>query len=123
MEALMQRIFIATPYRAETAEGWERNLRYARAAMHDSIERGEAPFASHLLYPQVLADTNQEQREYGIAAGIEYLKICSALAVYEDLGKTAGMELEIRAATDTGIPVVFRSLGPRWLRSLGTNWR
>lgn len=107
----MRRIFIASPYRAETAEGWKRNLDYARACVLDSIERGEAPFASHLFYPQVLADTDQDQREYGIKAGIEFLKVCSALAVYEDYGKTVGMELEIRAATDNGIPIVLRSLG------------
>jgi hypothetical protein len=33
-----------------------RNIRYAQLCVLDCLQRGEAPFASHLLYTQVLDD-------------------------------------------------------------------
>jgi hypothetical protein len=45
-------VIIESPYAGDP----DGNLAYARAALADSLARGEAPFASHLLYPQVLDD-------------------------------------------------------------------
>ena len=48
-------VLLESPYAGDI----EANLSYARACMRDCFERGEAPFASHLLYTQmgVLDDT------------------------------------------------------------------
>ncbi len=77
----------------------ERNVRYARRALRDCFERGEIPFASHLLYPQCLDDRKPEQRKQGMQAGF---RIAEALAtsrllidvycaMYVDHGITSGM--------------------------------
>lgn len=41
----MRRVIIESPYHGNV----ERNLRYLRACLRDSLLRGEAPFASHGL--------------------------------------------------------------------------
>ena len=45
-------VVIETPYSRDV----EANTEYARACLLDSLRRGEAPIASHLLHTQVLDD-------------------------------------------------------------------
>lgn len=92
----------------------ERNTAYARAALLDSIRRGEAPFASHLLYPQVLDDLDPEQRLAGITAGLEWAAKADATVVYHDLGVSSGMQQGIRHAIEANRPVEWRQLGGVW---------
>jgi hypothetical protein len=54
------------------AGDFERNIRYARWCMFDCLMRGEAPFASHLLYPQCLDDRDPGHRKLGIEAGFAW---------------------------------------------------
>ena len=43
-----------------------------------ALARGEAPIASHLLYPQVLDDADPFQRQQGIAAGLAWAAVADA---------------------------------------------
>lgn len=86
------------------------HMLYARAAVHDALERGEAPFASHLLYTQVLDDETAEERALGIRAYLAVSARCDVTAVYMDLGISEGMRAGIREATRAGRPVVHRSI-------------
>ena len=106
----MRRVIIESPYGGDV----ERNVRYARAAVRDSLARGEAPYASHLFYPQVLDDTDPKERELGIAAGLAWGRLADATVVYADLGESRGMTLGIAAAAESGRPVEFRWLGVGW---------
>src|SRR5690606_40243334 len=45
-------VIVESPYAAKEFFDRVRNQDYARAALRDSLLRGEAPFASHLLYTQ-----------------------------------------------------------------------
>jgi hypothetical protein len=101
-------VIIESPYAGDV----ERNLEYARAALHDSLTRGEAPYASHLLYTQkgVLDDNIPDQREAGIIAGHAWVKAADLVAVYRDFGISPGMEAGIRIAKVWGKPVIYRSL-------------
>lgn len=91
------------------------NLAYARAAMRDSLMRGEAPFASHMLYtqPGVLEDSKEYERGVGIEANLEWMAGAQGVAVYIDRGITPGMSLGIKAAIRAGLDVEERSL-PAW---------
>ena len=102
------RVLIESPYAGDVA----RNERYARACLADSLARGEAPFASHLLYtqPGVLDDTNPEERAQGIEAGLRWGAASQLTAVYDDLGITEGMRQGIARAKAEGRPVVVRQL-------------
>lgn len=88
----------------------ERNVKYALACMLDSLLRGESPFASHLLYTQVLDDCNPAHRELGISAGLEIGRNAKLCAVYEDYGLTPGMLRGIALAESLGIRVMYRRL-------------
>jgi hypothetical protein len=88
------------------------NRAYAKACVRDSLARGEAPFASHLLYAQegILDDAIPEERAKGIQAGFEWGEAATLVAVYEDRGITVGMEAGIARARAHGQAVVFRRL-------------
>ena len=104
----MRLVIIESPYADEV----ERNVAYAREVVRDSLLRGEAPIASHLLYtqPGVLRDEIATERQHGIDAGLAWIKVAEATVVYQDLGVTNGMKHGIDAARAAGIPVEFRSL-------------
>lgn len=104
----MRLVIVESPYAGDV----ERNTRYARACMADCLRRGEAPFASHLLYPQpgVLDDLKPEERALGIAAGLEWGKKADATVVYCDLGITSGMWQGVNRAELEGRPVVMRTI-------------
>lgn len=117
----MRRVIIESPFAAKTPEARERNIAYARAAVRDSLLRGEAPIASHLLYtqPGILDDDVPEEREHGIAAGLAWLQAADATAVYHDRGISAGMRFGIEAADSAGRPVEYRRLPhAEWVKVL-----
>ena len=85
-------VAIESPYAANERFSVEDHVAYARAAMLDSLRRGEAPFASHLLYTQVLDDGIAEERAHGMAAGLALSLRLDLAAFYVDLGWSRGME-------------------------------
>jgi hypothetical protein len=102
----MKLVLIESPYAGNTAL----NERYARAAMLDSLARGEAPFASHMLYPQVLDDSDPAERAQGMAAGFAWGQRAELVAVYLDLGISRGMEAGIERAINVGQTVEHRTV-------------
>lgn len=104
-------VIIESPYAGDV----ERNVRYARACMADSLTRGEAPLASHLLYtqPGILNDDIPEERTQGIEAGLAWGRCASLSAFYVDLGMTPGMELGLARARFEGREVERRTI-PGW---------
>ena len=88
------------------------NRKYARAAVRDSLMRGEAPIASHLLYtqPGILRDEIPGERQQGIDAGLAWRGVAEASVVYTDRGISKGMTFGIEAAEAAGIPVEYRTL-------------
>lgn len=87
-----------------------RNKAYAQACLLDSLNRGESPFMSHLLYTQVLDDKIPEQRLLGIQAGLVFGRLCDKTIVYTDLGISEGMEMGIEDAKQHGRIVEFRTI-------------
>ena len=88
------------------------NLGYARRAMKDCLARGEAPFASHLLYTQrgILNDRVPDERKKGMEAGFAWGEQADATVVYVDLGISDGMRMGIERAKDDNRPVEYRKL-------------
>lgn len=106
----MKTVIVESPYAGDVG----RNTKYARACLLDSLRRGEAPFASHLLYTQVLDDLLPSERAWGIEAGFAWGRFADLTAVYEDLGVSRGMAEGIRQAEMEGRPVEMRRLGGEW---------
>lgn len=103
----MHRVIVESPY----AGNVERNTLYLKLAMHDCLQRGEAPFALHMLYTQILDDTVGVQRELRIAAGLAWGRAAVRTVVYQDFGISGGMQLGIDRAVAEGRPVEHRKLG------------
>ena len=78
--------------------------------MRDCLLRGEAPFASHLFYTQVLDDQAPNERLLGMVAGWAWLPVADATVVYRDLGISPGMKEGIAKAVAAGLPIEYRSL-------------
>jgi hypothetical protein len=102
----MRLVYLESPFAGDR----ERNAAYLKAAMRDSLDRGETPFASHALYVQFLDDNIPEERALGIAAGLAWGAKAEATVVYEDYGISPGMQCGIDRAHEVGRPVEFRSL-------------
>ena len=106
-------VLIESPLASETIEGVVRNKKYARACMRDSLAKGEAPYASHLLFAQegLLNDDIVEERALGIHAGLVWGKFASKTVVYTDLGISSGMKKGIERAQSEGRQIEYRELG------------
>lgn len=105
----MKRVVIESPFAGDV----ERNVAYLHAAIRDCLARGEAPYASHGFFPGALDDDVPEQRALGIEAGLVWGEVAELVAVYRDLGISAGMRLGIERHTERGIEIEYRSL-PGW---------
>jgi hypothetical protein len=101
-------VVLESPYAGDV----DMNIAYARACLRDSLLRGEAPSASHLLYtqPGVLRDNDPDERRLGIDAGLAFGRAADASVVYVDLGVSAGMAHGIERAHDERRPVEKRRL-------------
>lgn len=113
----MRRVVIESPLKGANAEEYARNRRYAIACWHDSRLRGEAPYASHIFIaqPGLLDDTIPEERESGIAIGLEWAAAAELRAFYVDLGMSEGMQRSKAAAKQ---PTETRRLPPDVLREV-----
>lgn len=111
----MRLVIVESPFAGDVKE----NIRYARAAVRDSLLRGEAPIASHLLYTQegILNDDVPEERQHGIDAGLAWGDVADASVVYIDKGISRGMEYGIKRAISEARNIEFRSL-PEFAGSL-----
>lgn len=107
----MKRVILESPFAGDI----EANIAYARRAVRDSLLRGEAPIASHLLYtqPGILDDAVPAERAQGIAAGLVWGVVADATVVYLDLGMSSGMREGIRRAEAEGRPVERRFIGAK----------
>ena len=103
---MYDRVFICSPYSGDI----ERNCVIARALCRKATERGIAPFAPHLVYPQLLNDKDPYERKKGMDFGLAFLEKCDEVWVYDGNGITPGMKKEIESASSIGIPVRFVNL-------------
>lgn len=105
----MRLVILESPYAGDV----EANVAYARRCVRDSLSRGEAPIASHLLYTQtgILDDEAPAERALGIDAGLAWRAVAHASVVYIDRGISKGMHYGIQAACDAGLPIELREIG------------
>lgn len=104
----MRRVIVESPYAGDIAA----NVGYARACIHDCLQRGEAPLASHLLYtqPGILRDEIESERWRGINAGLAWMELADAVVVYTDRGISPGMRHAIANAERLKRMIEYRTL-------------
>ena len=96
----MKLIYVASPYAGDI----EQNTEFAKRACRNVMNEGHAFFAPHLLYPQLLDDSNPQERQAGLDMGLAMLPRCDELWCYGDRS-SHGIHLEIEEAVRLGIPV------------------
>jgi len=101
-------VIIESPYAGDT----QRNIEYIRAAVSDSLKRGEYPIASHLLYtqPGILDDNDPAQRRQGILSGMAWRERADRAVFYVDLGWSEGMKVAQQTYAIEGFPYEQRSI-------------
>lgn len=104
----MKLVILESPYAGDV----EANVEYARQCVRDSLSRGEAPIASHLLYtqPGILDDDIPHERKWGIDAGLAWRSVAHGSVVYLDRGVSDGMRYGVAAAMRAGIPIEYRRI-------------
>jgi len=104
----MKKVIIESPYAGNVLS----NLAYARLCVKDSLARGEAPIASHLLYTQegILDDNVESERAKGIAAGLAWLDVADRHVFYVDNGYSDGMKHARKIAEEKGIIIEERKI-------------
>lgn len=107
----IKRVVIESRYAGDT----QLHRAYGCAVLRDCLLRGEAPFASHMLYtqPGVLDDANPADRKLGMTAGLCWTDVADVVVVYTDHGISDGMRSGIRRAMDGGVRVEYRTLTGR----------
>ena len=105
-------VLLESPYAGKTKKEIDHNVKYARLCMKDCFDRGEYPFASHLLYtqPGILNDNIPEERQKGIQAGLAWDRHASKTVVYCDYGISKGMMEGMKKADIEGREVEKRYL-------------
>ena len=97
----MKRIYICSPYRGD----YEKNLAAAQDYSRQVLDRGFIPITPHMFYSSIVNDNLPEDRELGLVAGLELLKISDEVWVFSQSGISEGMATEIELADISGIPV------------------
>lgn len=105
-------VIIESPFANPDPVEAKANMDYLSDCLHDSLCRGEAPFASHAIYtlPGVLDDSVPEERDLGIHAGFEFHRVADYMVVYTDRGISSGMGWGVKSAMEIGLPVIYRTI-------------
>jgi len=102
----MKLVIIESPYKGDVTF----NIEYAKECMFDSIQRDECPFASHLLYTQILNDNSKLERAIGLQLGFKVMSKADLVAVYIDNEISEGMKLGIKEAERLGLRIEYRKI-------------
>lgn len=85
----MRLVYICSPLRGDI----ERNIRKANGYCRFAASKSVVPIAPHVMFTGFLDDTIAEERQTGLAIGLELLKRCDEVWVF---GKriSEGMQLK-----------------------------
>lgn len=97
----MKLVYVCSPLRGDV----ERNVRKANGYCLFAAKQSVLPIAPQVMFTGFLDDAIPEERQTGLALGLEILKLCSEVWVFGEK-ISEGMQAEIKAAVDLGIPVL-----------------
>lgn len=103
-------VVIESPFSAPTDKEITRNVYYAMLAVRDSLGKGEAPYASHLFFTQLLDDSLENERILGIDAGLAVTANAKSTIIYADLGISTGMQYGMEVAERLNRKIIKRYL-------------
>lgn len=107
------KVVLESRFSAPDVAGLVLNKKFTLACMRDCFLRGEAPYASHVIYAQthILDDFVAAERALGMHAGFLWGDLGVKTVVYTDLGMSTGMQMGIDHAEKMGRTIEYRELG------------
>ena len=103
--SIRPKVYIVSRYAGDVERNTQDAIRFCRFA----VRQGFIPFASHLLYPQMLRDDLPKEREAGLAFGLAFLAVCDEVWCF-GTEKSPGMVQEIKEAGRLGIFIRYFDL-------------
>lgn len=103
----MKKIFVCSRLRGKTPEEYKKNIEIAESLCRIVSMLGHLPIAPHVYFPNFLSDDNESERKLGIDMGIELLRECDEIWVFDFNDISAGMETEIDYALKCDIKIRY----------------
>lgn len=107
----MDIIVVESPFASDDPLVLADNIIYARRAMKSVIDLGGIPFASHLLFTQVMDDTDLSDRQKGISFGFAFWQAAKTVRFFNDYGMSPGMENALMRAQEMGKSIELAYIG------------
>lgn len=98
-------IFVSSKLRGDM----ENNMKLAECLCRIVALKGHIPIAPHIYFTRFLDDRSQNERELGLTCGLELLKLCQEIWVFNLDGISEGMQREIDFAKKLGKKVQYLS--------------
>ena len=103
-DTYMPWVYIASPLRGDV----ERNIEKAKGYSRFAIKQNAVPMCPHIYFTLFLDDANEVERRIGLILGLQLLKRCKEVWVFDDT-ISEGMANEIRIAEKRKIPIRYFS--------------
>lgn len=100
-------VYICSRYAGDVDKNVEAAIKYSRFA----IENDCIPMTVHLLYPQILDDTNPKERKLGLFFGQVLLDVCREIWIFADGEYSSGMQKEYEHAKKKGYKIRYFTEG------------
>jgi hypothetical protein len=108
---LTRYIYVCSPFKGDPENNVKRAREYCRDVILEGLDNMQIwiPMAPHAYFTQGILDDNSiDERNVGIAMGLDWLKLCDEIWVYDQ--PTTGMAIEIGYASCNGIKVVYKNV-------------
>lgn len=96
-------VFVSSRLRGNLAK----NIKTAEKLCQKVLLKGRTPFAPHVYFTRFLDDNNEVERKLGIESGLELLKLCDEMWVFDFDGISSGMQQELDFALGLGKKIVY----------------
>jgi hypothetical protein len=95
-------VYICSPFSGDVENNNKRTREFCRFA----LDQGNIPLAPHLMFPQFMDDSNQEERDLAIFMDIILMGKCQEVWVIGDVISN-GMSIEIEKAKKRRQPIRY----------------
>lgn len=102
---------VLTPFMSEDPAKKDLLYRYAKRAVKDSLNRGEAPLASHIFYYEFFNNNLiQTERDMGFISQVSWIQNADLIVVYIDFGITQAMKAALDVAKLKNKRIEYRTI-------------
>lgn len=84
-------VIVESPYAATAENSVQEHMEYLTRCLRDCVNKGESPYASHLMLTGCLDDSAPADRKLGIELGLAFRKRVDLRVFYVDYGWSDGM--------------------------------